>query len=569
MRIRVRGVSLPALKKPTVTDDLASPIQSRRLAWVAIAAAACLRLFYAARVDLLPEETYYWNYSQHLDIGYLDHPPMVAWLIRCGTQLLGSTELGVRCGALCCGALAALYLYRLSVNLFGEAGATATLVLALVLPYFFLSGVLMTPDAPLAAAWAAALFYLERALIDGRAGAWLGAGLAMGVGLLSKYTIGLLGVGTLVFMLLDTPSHRWFRRWEPYAAVLLMVCVFTPVIVWNAEHHWASFMFQTARRLAEAPRFSLQRLVGAALVLLTPIGALAAGFALWPGAPAPSVSEPGYPGGQVGLLRAEPGAARGARYLKFAVAVPVAVFAVFSLRHDVKLDWTGAPWTGVLPLLGPGLLDYAGNPRPLPRWLRAAWPPTLIGLLALYGVGWFYLVIGIPGLGYSSHTELLPVAWRQFAQQIDAVADDVRSRRGDRLLIVGMDRYAIASELSFYADDPSKAITETCSGHLFGGMGLMYEQWFPVESQAGRPLLLVAWEAADIADSQLGARAIDLQPIHSGELTHDGALVRRYYYRVVGRYSPDLRGLSGRQHRAAERVAPESCACDEASGVDG
>ena len=42
----------------------------------------------------------------------------------------------------------------------------------------------MTPDAPLIAAWAAALFYMERALIAGQKGAWLGMGIAFGLGLL-------------------------------------------------------------------------------------------------------------------------------------------------------------------------------------------------------------------------------------------------------------------------------------------------------------------------------------------------------------------------------------------------
>jgi dolichol-phosphate mannosyltransferase len=48
--------------------------------------------------ELLPEEAYYWNYSRHLDIGYLDHPPMVAWLIRLGTMVFGQNEFGVRIG---------------------------------------------------------------------------------------------------------------------------------------------------------------------------------------------------------------------------------------------------------------------------------------------------------------------------------------------------------------------------------------------------------------------------------------------------------------------------------------
>ena len=57
----------------------------RALAIGLIAYAFILRLVYLGSVELLPEEAYYWNYSRHLDIGYLDHPPMVAWLIRLGT----------------------------------------------------------------------------------------------------------------------------------------------------------------------------------------------------------------------------------------------------------------------------------------------------------------------------------------------------------------------------------------------------------------------------------------------------------------------------------------------------
>ena len=49
---------------------------------------------------MMPEETYYWNYARHLSFGYLDHPPMVAWLIRAATAVFGQNEFGVRAGAL-------------------------------------------------------------------------------------------------------------------------------------------------------------------------------------------------------------------------------------------------------------------------------------------------------------------------------------------------------------------------------------------------------------------------------------------------------------------------------------
>ena len=80
-------------------------VRARRLAIGLIAYAFMLRLVYLGTVDLLPEEAYYWNYSRHLDIGYLDHPPMVAWLIRLGTAAVGQSQFGVRVGAVCCGVI--------------------------------------------------------------------------------------------------------------------------------------------------------------------------------------------------------------------------------------------------------------------------------------------------------------------------------------------------------------------------------------------------------------------------------------------------------------------------------
>ena len=64
----------------------------------------------------------------------------------------------------------------------------------------------MTADAPLVAAWAATLYYMEQALIANQRWAWLGAGLAFGLGILSKYTLALLGLAALVFLITSIPS---------------------------------------------------------------------------------------------------------------------------------------------------------------------------------------------------------------------------------------------------------------------------------------------------------------------------------------------------------------------------
>jgi dolichol-phosphate mannosyltransferase len=497
----------------------------RGLAMSVVAYVFALRLVYCGQVDLLPEEAYYWNYAQHLDIGYLDHPPMVAWLIRLGTVLFGDTEFGVRIPALCCGAVTSLFLFRLTRNLFGEPAAWLALILAQLLPFFFMAGLLMTPDAPLTAAWAATLYFLERALIADGARAWRWAGVSMGAGLLSKYTIGLLGLAALLFTLVDPPSRRWLRRFEPYAAALLALAIFTPVIVWNAEHDWASFAFQTSRRLAEHPRFALHRLIGSALVLITPTGLIAAGIALTRRKPATAA------------VYGAADSARAWRLIRISVLVPLVVFMAFSLRHEVKLDWTGAPWTAAIPLLAFGIVESRRRLRNAPRpRLPAAWLPTLIVMLITYGAGLQYLALGIPRLGFTQHTELIPVGWRDLGRQIDGIAADVERRYGGSLLIVGMDRYAIASELAFYSPDRSKSVARTSTGHLFDGVGLMYERWFPIEQQAGRTLLLIAWDPSDLAALRLEPHVQSVEPLQEGTLMRDGRIVRRYYYRIAHGY---------------------------------
>ena len=496
----------------------------RRGAIGVVALAVVLRLIYAGRVELMPEEAYYWNYARHLDIGYLDHPPMVGWLIAAGTAVLGDGEFAVRMGALCCGAVASIFSYRLTREMFDEPTALVAVVLAQTLPFFFMAGFLMTPDAPLTAAWSAALYFIYRALIKDQARAWWGAGVCLGLGLLSKYTIVLLGFSTLLFMSIDPRSRHSFKRVEPYAAALLAVMIFSPVIVWNANNDFASFAFQTSRRLADRPQFALFKFLGSVLALLTPTGAVAAVWAL---------RRTGAVASGAGANEAEH--RRRLRFVQVIVLTPLSVFALFSLRHEVKLDWTGAPLIAALPVLAAGIV------HPLHRMGRAiakAWIPTVIIVVLLYGAGLYYLTLGISGVGYGRHAELVPVGWRELGRDVGAIAADNAARSGAAPLIVGMDRYAIASELAFYLPDRARAVSETTSGHLFGQVGLMYERWFPAARQSGRQLLLVAWSPAELSDQALADRVERLDPIQQGLLTRDEHLIRPFYYRAAYGFLP-------------------------------
>jgi dolichol-phosphate mannosyltransferase len=506
------------LASNSLLTSVRDPAQRWRIFVVALTAYSfALRLLYAGSVDLLPEETYYWSYAQHLDLGYLDHPPVVAWLVRSWTAMLGQTELAVRAGAIFCGTVTAFFVYRLTQNVFGDAAALAALALSQALPFFFLAGLLMTPDSPLTACWAACLYFLERALVAGKPGAWWRAGVALGVGLISKYTILLLALSAVLYVLWDRRSRQWLRRYPPYLAVLCALLIFAPVLYWNNEHHWISFAFQTSGRLAEKARFALPNLLGSVAILLSPIGALALVLEL--------------AGKDAQRLRAR-------RLLAVAIWLPLAVFAVFSLRHQVKLDWTGAPLVASLPILGAAMAWSGTKLDGLRGWVRAAWGPTLATLMLVYAAGLYYLVLGWPGVGYAAHIEILPVGWRQLSRQILAAAQDSQRTSGEFPVIVGMDRYAIASEIAFQGTRLQHAAPLTSSVHLFEGVGLMYELWTPADTLAGRTLLLVAFDANDLTGRFVARHAGRLGPIENIALERDGKPIRDMYYRFAYDYRP-------------------------------
>ncbi len=499
-----------------------------------IAALFLLRLGYLAFPDLFPEEAYYWNYAKHLDIAYLDHPPMVGWLISAGTYLFGDIAFGVRIGAFLCSLVTAFFIYRLTDLLYGKRAAALAVLLAQLLPFFFLTGFMITPDSPLTTCWAAMLYYLARVFFHGKASAWLGVGIWLGLGMLSKYTIALLGPATLLFLALDPASRAWFRRPAPYLAVALSILIFTPVLWWNAQHDWASFAFQGKERVTARRRFSLHELLASALAILTPLGVYLGSKLLGlgdrrdlAGAAAP-VAGPKH-----ALLPEDDLQRRRILFIRVFTLVPLSVFLFFSLTHRVKLNWTGPLWLALVPAVAAALWFSSKADRPR---LRFAWHTTLAVLSITYVVFLQYLTHGIPGLGYAENTELLPVGWPELARAVETRQRLLEQSTGSKVMIVGMDRNFIASEAAFYHSHPAESVSQVTGAHLFGGRSLMYRFWRPEKFEEGATLLLVSFEEVTIDDSSIEERTASLGPIETHWIERDGKRVRPYYLREAKGY---------------------------------
>jgi dolichol-phosphate mannosyltransferase len=497
--------------------------------WAWVGYLFLLRLFYLGLPEILHEEGYYWNFAKHLALGYLDHPPMVAWIIGLFTRLLGENEFAIRLGAFILWGGGAYYSFALSLRMFGPAVARNTVLLYAVLPIFFGVGFVMLPDSSLVACWAGALYYLYRFLIDEKPGAVWGIGLFVGLGLLSKYTIVLLAAAALAFVIIDPEARKWLKNPRLYLAMSLAGALFSPVIYWNAGHQWVSFMYQGPQRVTGDLTFNLPHLIGSILVLITPAGLTAAALFAF--------SKKAFTANEPAAQKER--AKRTHTLFMLLTGLPVFVFFAFSLFRQTKLNWTGPIWLAVLPYMA-RLMTPAG------MQFRFKWPlfgkrpfwTTLVSLTLFYAAALHYLTLGLPGIPYP--VNLLGLGWRDIAGQVDAIVDNIETQSGQRPLVVGMDTDQINSWLAFYRDRESlMGVRQTSGRHLFAMNSGMYAFWFPPEAQENQTLVLLGRKPGDLTSPRVEARVGQAGEIQELTATRKGRIIRRNYYRVVSGYRPN------------------------------
>lgn len=256
-----------------------------------LAAAAVLRLALNA-MGLVPvhfDEAQYWTYGLDPDLGYYSKPPLSAWMIRAQTELLGVTAFALRVSVplihLWIGWL--IYatgrrLYDARTGFWAAAGYTLA-------PGVTASAALMTTDPPMMMGWAIALYALVRAMMAGTAkkpapapGWWLAVGLALGLGMLSKYTALVFAGGALGYALVSR-AGPW-RAQGPAIAAAGLLAMAAPHLVWLAGNGFVS-VTHLAENAGEArgltPLGTLEFL-GAQAGVIGPVFLLAILAAAWP-----------------------------------------------------------------------------------------------------------------------------------------------------------------------------------------------------------------------------------------------------------------------------------------------
>jgi len=189
-------------------------------------------------ISLFFEEAQYWLWSEHLDLSYYSKPPLIAYANYLSTGIFGDTEIGIRINAILCGFLTALIIYRLSERMTKNPRiAFWSSAILLALPYFWLISFFFMTDSLVTLFWTWAIYSFYMASGNRRMH-WIWTGIAVGLGMLSKYVMVLFWPMAFIYLLLF--RRREFRRPYLYLSMLLSAIFLIPVLYWNYLHDWVS-----------------------------------------------------------------------------------------------------------------------------------------------------------------------------------------------------------------------------------------------------------------------------------------------------------------------------------------
>ncbi len=325
-------------------------------AWLA-AATVLLHLALSGRYGYEVDELYFLACAEHLDWGYVDHPPMialVAWLVR---ATLGTSLPAIRLApALASGALV-LVTGRLARELGGGRFAQGLAALAVaVAPIYLVNGHYLSMNAFEPLFWMGVALVAVRALRTGEARGWPWAGVLAGLGFQNKQTMLLFGLALVAGILVT--SRRALLRSRPLlvaggAAALIAL----PNAWWQVRHGFPTLEFLlNVRSDGTNVTLGAARFVAELALMLLPLTAPLWLAGLW------------------FLLRAR----EGAPYRALGVAFLVTLAVLVALGGKVSYL---APACPMLLAAGAVVAERRLEGRRVPAWLR----PACVGALLAGG----------------------------------------------------------------------------------------------------------------------------------------------------------------------------------------
>jgi dolichol-phosphate mannosyltransferase len=211
--------------------------------------------------------------------------------------------------------------------------------------------------------------------------------------------------------------------------------------------------------------------------------------------------------------------------------LPLVFFALFSLNHEINLNWIGPLFLALIPWLAASM---ANTIKKRTICLRAA-----AGLLASYIA--IFLVASLNTSELVQQRLLIKaVAWEPLIKQFHELAQRIEAKTKRTPIFVPLDNFPIGSELSFYqakllAQGKILKTYPIIGSHIFGGESLMYRYWSNNEALDGIPLIIISKELWRFDLPGLKKRVVKQSNLNEIWSSGQGQGVKNipFYYKIV------------------------------------
>lgn len=232
--------------------------------WAIYAVVLLANVIISAQFPITNDESYYIAFAKHLQLSYVDAPPFVSYLNVLQVSLGLDSPLAARSMVIILHLLSTILLLQIVFNNrdtheqpLGSVENSTTLgkqllvtfLMAYIIPIFGIFGTFILPDTGLIVALSIMLMVTDKVMTKARL-SWCDAlylGIGLGIGLLSKYHIFPLGGGILLGLFIELclkTRFEWSMIVKLLFTILIGLICALPLFIWNAEHHFASFVFQ-------------------------------------------------------------------------------------------------------------------------------------------------------------------------------------------------------------------------------------------------------------------------------------------------------------------------------------
>ena len=244
--------------------------------WLSGLGIALLHIAASGRYGFHRDELLSYSNAIHLDWCYVVYPPLTAWLARAELELFGTSLVGYRLlpavAVALIGVLAGLIVRELGGK--RQAMLVACAATSIEGPIFFAGTFFsyMTFDILW---WVAAAWCVACLLRSQNPRWWIGIGVVIGLGMLTKYAILFLVAGILAGVIF-TPNRRFLRSPWFWAGIAVTLVITMPVIVWQFQHHfvgltWAESIHARDVRWGRANHFLVNQFWNVTSVVTVPL----------------------------------------------------------------------------------------------------------------------------------------------------------------------------------------------------------------------------------------------------------------------------------------------------------